>query len=136
MAGRDFWTEDCPARGAALSHVHWDMCYPATGHPGTGDKHAWTDCCHCGMNAAEEYNREKMFREAGLPPVDVEARMRSLGLISPTPYDRPDEPKMATGSPAGVLYDGKGRTNPGRGPLTVAQQRYLTAIDTQLAGRY
>lgn len=43
-----FWQEDCPERGSALSHAHWNMCSPKGYHPGTNDKHLDDQCCHCG----------------------------------------------------------------------------------------
>lgn len=38
----EWWREDCPARGAALSHAHWTDC--PDGHPASM-------CCHCEQHA-------------------------------------------------------------------------------------
>jgi hypothetical protein len=49
------WSEQCPARGAGLTHAHWRECRPEHGgHPSTdptteyaGRHHAYDQCCHC-----------------------------------------------------------------------------------------
>lgn len=49
------WSEQCPNRGAGLTHAHWRECRPEHGgHPSTdstteyaGRRHAYNQCCHC-----------------------------------------------------------------------------------------
>lgn len=50
-----WWQEDCPSRGAALSHAHWRDCDPDKGgHPGLpGTVHRWDQCCHCEARAGQ-----------------------------------------------------------------------------------
>lgn len=49
MNAQEWWREDCPSRGAALHHVHWNACDPGRGgHPGLGIVHAMDECCYCG----------------------------------------------------------------------------------------
>lgn len=49
----EFWEEQCPARGAGLSHAHWNKCDPNGTHPRRagelhpGRKHAADQCCEC-----------------------------------------------------------------------------------------
>jgi len=44
-----FWDDDCPERGAGLTHAHWDKCDPNGVHPGSSDRHLFDQCCHCGQ---------------------------------------------------------------------------------------
>lgn len=48
MAG-PYWDDQCPKRGPALKHVHWNSCDPKGYHPGSSDKHQIDQCCHCGL---------------------------------------------------------------------------------------
>ena len=43
----DGWSDECPSRGAALSHAHWRDCQPPSPHPGTTSVHQYSMCCHC-----------------------------------------------------------------------------------------
>jgi hypothetical protein len=62
-----WWGEQCPARGPALTHAHWNKCDPKGYHPGTSDKHTANQCCECGLlagTAAEPAKREETLRYA------------------------------------------------------------------------
>lgn len=45
--------DQCPARGAGLSHAHWTRCRPPAPHPNdsstefSGRVHGPLQCCHC-----------------------------------------------------------------------------------------
>lgn len=47
------WNDQCPERGAALTHAHWKDCnpgaggHPEDGGPNVGHVHDWATCCHC-----------------------------------------------------------------------------------------
>lgn len=49
------WKDQCPARGAGLTHAHWRECIPSQGgHPQSdptteyaGRMHQFAQCCHC-----------------------------------------------------------------------------------------
>ena len=61
MAG--WWQQDCPARGAGLTHAHWNRCDPGEVHPPDGTKmagrtHDWNMCCHCEQVSASEKSPE------------------------------------------------------------------------------
>lgn len=113
-----YWSQQCPARGSGLTHVHWNQCSP-DGHPGSDTGHHYGQCCHCGGYASQ------MAREAVMPPLDVAARLRQMGLITDegTPVateqdtgledihaeNTPVEPKAITGEgPQGHRW-GRGR---------------------------
>lgn len=44
---RSSWTDQCPSRGAGLTHAHWRDCKPGAWHPGTQTRHLANQCCHC-----------------------------------------------------------------------------------------
>jgi hypothetical protein len=130
-----FWLAKCPSRGVGLTHMHEYKC----------DEHMPGQCCECGQFNDED--REKMERdnallEAGLPPdeqtlplVDVNQRMRDLGLTDPPEGERDAlnwrEPKMATGTPDGPPW-GRGRSWRGDGGLSPRDKARLGfLIDTE-----
>lgn len=117
-----FWMQRCPARGPMLTHAFTKDDVPGR-------------CAHCGFTpdewATATAPREVRGSAAEWPmsPIDLAARMRSLGL-SRGPEEATDdiredgvriEPKMARGVALGKP-DGKGR-----GDLTYRQQLRLRA---------
>lgn len=93
-----WWANDCPGRGPALSHT-----------PSQDDQ---TLCLHCLQRVNTAPARPPM------PPVDVAARYRALGLemphIPPPPHDEDElvEPSHITGKgPQGPAW-GVGRGVP------------------------
>lgn len=79
-----FWGVQCGARQPGLSHVHESNCT---------DGHVAGQCCECGIRDVD-WKREADFavREAGAvpEPIDVNARLRALGLL-PTEDEHPVE---------------------------------------------
>lgn len=144
-----FWSEQCPTRGAALTHAHWDKCSPEA-HPGEPSGHLPFQCCHCrGMDPGA---RGTIVGNSVPPPLDVPQRLRDIGIMGtwqempdgtlvhiedpsvnhgfrqtpPPRYERTDdtlvEPRMVSGQgPQGPV------DAPGRGPLTPAQQARIRA---------
>jgi hypothetical protein len=122
----------CPQRGPGLSHAHASDCIPQNGHPRTGVRHEWNECCHCGIVVGAPPTTIRTSGEPEpLPPLDVTARLRQLGLL-PTVKDFPfsvvrtdlpvpEEPKMAQGTYPGPDW------GPGRGDLTPRQAKALVA---------
>lgn len=108
-----WWRSDCPARGAGLSHAHWNSCNPtAGGHPkdsvaeDEGVIHSWSTCCHCGMDQAGA-EAAKLTEEEETQVIDVGQRLLDMGIGKPiAPDDIPREPKSITG---------QGPTGPVRG---------------------
>ena len=94
-----FWDEQCPVRQDGLKHAHNIAC---------PDSHRVDQCCECGDLAR---NWKGAGVEAVAPPLDINARLRSIGF-NPSPADDPVEPKMATG-----VYTGPENAR-GRGELT------------------
>lgn len=102
MDGSAFWMQDCPERGAGLTHMHANQC-----------KHAHNEntCCHCGVSP------DQAAHFAVLPPIDIEARLNGSGPVKVT-----KEAALAVGKCYGPA-DGVGR-----GPLTVGQMYYLARV--------
>lgn len=111
------WSDrTCPARGPGLTHTF------------VGEVGHAVPCreCHLPIRSVAE-------RSPGLPPLDVNARLRQLGLMPPpedlpftvTRVDKaeetPVEPKMAQGTYPGPDW------GPGRGDLTPRQAATLIA---------
>lgn len=139
-----FWSEDCPERGPALTHAHWDKCTPAA-HPGEDGGHMPFQCCHCrALDPASKMESWPPEREPDL--IDVRSRLEALGLSTPRvvrPNERdtgmediraplhddstPVEPRAVTGNgPDGVAW------GPGRGALTPRQyERLLRVMEQQ-----
>ncbi len=107
LARGGFWSEQCPQRGPALTHAHGQSCL--ADH---GGRHAPTTCCHCGEDELDGPAKapESWPPSAALPEVDIEARLRQIGLV--VVEHEPDtmvEPRMITGNgPQGATW-GKGR---------------------------
>lgn len=97
MNRAEFWASNCPARGPALTHAHWNKCHPQTGHPTTGDTHTYDQCCHCLRSHADMDVHDESVRD------DI--------LV---------EPKAITG--LGPQGNPRGR---GRGPLTGSDEARL-----------
>lgn len=58
-----WWDQDCPKRGAALSHAHWNVCDPQGVHPADGTAmagrtHQLNQCCHCEQLAEKSQEAE------------------------------------------------------------------------------
>lgn len=131
------WADDCPGRGPALRHAHWDRCqgtHPHDGDGHEGHEHAPDQCCHCdGFPGRAQGAPTREDPEQVPPPIDVLARMRAMGYnpanMAPAPSERdtgmedirakedplhpsletPVEPKAITGEgPKGSPY-GRGR---------------------------
>jgi hypothetical protein len=106
---KEFWSQWCPERGAALTHAHWNRCDPARNHPGTSDTHTYIQCCHCGQTSvawAAEQTR-LAFAEAS-EPVNVQAPLVPPAAVVDLEYDREDEPALAQGVYPGPSW-GEGR---------------------------
>lgn len=152
-----FWRETCESRGPALTHAHWDKCSDEA-HPPAG--HYPFQCCHCGaMDPAArawllgqrhvtQFNppRKQETSKTTPPPVplDVQQRLRDIGLIPviapDKPAMRPMERALPAAPDAALLTDhlheqkhvtGSGPTGTpngrGRGELTPRQQARLRA---------
>jgi hypothetical protein len=146
-----WWEEDCPARGGALSHAHWQQCDPASVHPhdGTGSeghKHLALMCCHCEKTEETYKNEAAMLAQAeaamkgATPPLALlgGANGKCLFHVGFKPHrivgeagerwalcpgcDAPLEPREATGTPTGKP------SGPGRGALTSRQIEKLNMV--------
>lgn len=123
-----FWESDCPERGAALHHTHWSKCDPKGYHPGSSEKHDWSQCCHCGRRAtdppAEPEHTSHVWNVGG--------KCTACGIAlntDGTPRDETYvqrvartlvEPKAVTGNGPGGASWGRGR-----GSLTDRQKKRL-----------
>lgn len=147
-----FWLQQCPARGAALSHAHSMYCKPDVPHnmkgePGRGEElHREDECCHCRMTP-EEFTQDMadaialetdlevpQADEEDLPePFSVVDRLEALGLMpvatNPEPepvrghdFDGPEEPAMAQGEYPGPSW------GPGRGIMGFRVRQNLELI--------
>lgn len=145
-----FWSSDCPERGPTLTHAHWRECDPQTGHPGTGEKHQWAQCCHC-EHTAETWQHEQEAdpelppddRPLALPQGDACIFGRHIATIK-TPLVGDDgaewqtcpschvqkEPELATGKLVGPLY------GPGRGWITPRMWKRWEAVAYRLQGKH
>lgn len=86
LNGRDFWSEQCPERGAGLTHAHWSHCHPEKGgHPNPEDEapviHQFRQCCHCALYAYDEPTTER----TNIPVKVVEPDPDALPLALPQP---------------------------------------------------
>lgn len=132
-----FWQEECPARGPALTHTHWNQCTPQA-HPGEESGHYPFQCCHCrGMDPSARGT----VLVVQMPPTleqHIRAQLASLGITgSWGPGDVPEqpasdehtddelvEPRMITGEGPKGRLDGEGRWHlPGQ--LTERDQRRI-----------
>lgn len=124
-----YWDMECPARnGVILRHKAKDW-------PPQPD----TECAECGVSPWEYRRREAAPLEAGvgpMSPVDVNARLRALGLMGPEESDEDIrtntavEPKMA--DPKNPRYGGgngvRGRSWHGDGKLNPRDYGRLEAV--------
>lgn len=97
-----WWREQCPERGAGLSHAHWSKCdgvHMADGTPMAGREHSWEMCCHCEMTFAMVQEMRDEMRLVGLEPgpvtsVPVEPPMAALNDDVPLGTCKADHSKM------------------------------------------
>ena len=112
-----FWNEDCPGRGPALHHTHDRAC----------EEHPYQMCCYCGGSPTLLL---LMRRQQTMPPIDMAARLRMLGLDPSHISEEAEgilppemqEPKLATGQ---YSTHPKSMSEPGRGPLSLRQKARL-----------
>lgn len=95
-----FWQEPCPGRAAGLDHAHWNKCFGNAYHPGTEEYHRADQCCHCLQSSQppapaviRQYppSHGDQPPETTMPPIDVVARLRALGMVGPGHWRPEDE---------------------------------------------